>query len=253
MQSDTLGIKGINLYFPDFTFKEKRAMTQFVKSIRIAMDASKKFKFKDTRLNVTFHAKKGMERIDKDFQYCLMQEASEVLFLSETDLIENYYVKGQRITPAEMKSVGFFAQLISHLYIARYYTGDIPVEQMNLEQFTPTDISFVLYADYLENSWEFYFFILIVIVVLIVILIILYGTWLPFSTLINENMESILLVAIIIAFEILALIITIIQHMCKEDSFIVIKNNPHLIFILPLILILVIPFMIGVFKKRRVP
>ncbi|MDR1370042.1 MAG: hypothetical protein LBJ72_07970, partial [Dysgonamonadaceae bacterium] len=32
MQSDTLGIKGINLYFPDFTFKEKRAMTQFVKS-----------------------------------------------------------------------------------------------------------------------------------------------------------------------------------------------------------------------------
>lgn len=253
MQSDTLGIKGINLYFPDFTFKEKRAMTQFVKSVRIAMDASKKFKFKDTRLNVTFHAKKGMENIDKDFQYCLMQEASEVLFLSETDLIENYYVKGQRITSDEMKNIGFFAQLISHLYIARYYTGDIKIEQLNLERFTTADLSFVLYADYSENLWEIYLYILIGIVILILALIILYSTWLPFSTLVNENMESILLIAIIIAFEIIALIITIFQHMCQEDSFIVIENNPYLIFTLPLILILVIPFMVGVFKKKRVP
>lgn len=253
MQEDSAGIEGINLYFPDFTFKKKRAMTQFVKSVRITMEASKKFKFRDIRLNVTFHAGKGMEQVDKDFQYCLMQEASEVLYLFEPDVIDNYYVRGQRITSQDMKEIGFFAQFINHLYIARYYTCDENIGECNMEDFKPGAIAFVLTADFPENTWELYFYILIGVIAFIIVLIILYSTYLPFSTLINENMESILLIAIVFVFEIVALLITMFQYMCREDSFVVIENNPQLIFTIPLVLILVIPFMIGVFKKKRIP
>ncbi|MDR2913857.1 MAG: hypothetical protein LBV74_03330, partial [Tannerella sp.] len=75
------GVTGINLFFPNYTFKEKRAMTQFVKSIRILMDASQDFKPEKVRLNITF-LNKG--NVDENFSYCLLQEVSEVLYIKSS-------------------------------------------------------------------------------------------------------------------------------------------------------------------------
>lgn len=253
MQADSLGIQGINLYFPDFSFKEKRAMTQFVKSVRVTMDASKNFKFKNTRLTVILNARNGMEDIDRDFQYCLMQEATEVIFLNEDDLIDHCYVRGKPMTRETLNEVGFFAQLISHFYIARYYTGDVDIRQLNLENFSPTDIAFVQYADYSENTWEIYLYMLIGIMALILVLFLLYAVCLPLSTLVNKHINSIIVILVVLIFEMIVLVVNMFQYMCGEDSFIFIKNNPHLLFILPLLLVLVIPLLVGIFKKKNLP
>ncbi|MDR3061986.1 MAG: hypothetical protein LBU57_07730 [Dysgonamonadaceae bacterium] len=254
MQKDSLNpIKGINLYFPDFKFREKRKMTQFVKSVRIMMDASRDFKCGSTRLSVIFLARKGIENIDRDFQYCLMQEASEVVFLNVADVVDDYAVKGYQLTYKEINSISFFQQLIGHFYIARFYNGDLDIMAQNLTDFSERSIKPVLEADYLENSWEIYLFILIFIIVIILVLVVLYYTFVPFSTLANENIESILLISIVVLLEILVLFFCTFQNMCKGDSFTIVYNNPVLIFILPLVMVLIIPFLNGIAKRRRTP
>ncbi len=253
MQEDTLGIKGVNLFFPDFTFKEKRAMTQFIKTVRIVMDASLNFKSKDTRLTVIFLRGEESKEIDRNFQYCLMQEASEVIFLSSADLIDNYALGGNRMTVDEMEKIDFFHQLQAHFYIARFSIDTLNILEQSLIEFKGPLFERILSSDYSENTWEIYLFILIGIFIVLCVFGILYYTYLPLSTFVNNNAESILFVAIVVVLEILALIICIFQYMCKEDSFSALNNKPILVFALPLILVFIVPFLNGVKKKRRIP
>lgn len=254
MQQDTSRIHAINLYFPDFSFREKRPMAQFVKSVRIMMDASERFKFGRTRLNVIFHARKGMERnIDRDFQYCLLLEATDVIFVDGIDIYNDYLTKADRMTNQEMQDIGFFAQLISHIYVARHYHGPIDINQLNLTDFSESNIREVIRADYLENNWEIYFYILIGVLFIVLIFTLLYYIYLPFSTLVNENMESVVLISVVLLLEVMALTISIFQHMCIADTFTTIAQNPVLIFSLPLVVVLIVPILYGLSKKRRIP
>jgi hypothetical protein len=214
------------------------------------MDASKQFKFKNTRLTVILHAG---STIDYNFQYCLMQEATEVLFIDKHDVINNFYVRGQRMTTETMDEVSFFAQLLCHFYIARYYTGTTDILQLNIERFTPEDIAFVLSVDYPENTWEMYLYMLIGIAVFILIVSLLYTVFVPFSGWVNKHINSILVILIILVFEMVVLVINIFQSMCKDDSFIFIDKHPQLRFIMPLFLVLLVPVLIGIFKKKNLP
>jgi hypothetical protein len=243
-------ITGINLFFPNYTFKEKRDMTQFVKSVRILMDASRDFKPEKIRLNVTFVSQ---GKIDENFRYCLMQEAGEVLFLENSDLVDRYYIKGNRMTEEKLKEISFFPQLKSHFYIARYYRGDLDIRNQNLTEFSESTIAPVIEADYLENKWETYVLVLIILLLIILGLAILYYTYVPFSSLINENIESVLLIAIVVILEIIAIIVSIFRNMCYSDAFAFMHKNPVVIFTLPLIMILIVPFLNGMVKKRRIP
>lgn len=254
MQQDGGNIKAINLYFPDFSFKEERAMAQFVKSVRIIMDASKRFKFGPTSLHVIFHKRKDHEaKMDKDFQYCLMQDASEVLFVDPRHVAGNYFVSAEMFTREELTEVGFFTQLVSHFKIARYYTKDLNIRERNLTSFSKEDIAELVVGDYHENNWEIYFFILIGIIILALAATVLYYFYLPFSTLVNENRESVVLISIVVLLEVLALIISIFQYMSTEDSFTILSQNPVMIFALPLVVVLVVPILYGLSKKGRTP
>lgn len=253
MQKDTAYLRGLNLFFPDFSFKEKRVMAQFVKSVRIMMDASEKFKFGKTALSVIF-LDEDKENINKSFLYSLMQEAGDVLFIKSTDIINNStIVEGERVTPEKLGKVGFLGQLKSHLYVARYYTGNVDILKQNISDFSKENIEFIQQIDYPENSWEIYLFTLIGVLIALVVSIVLYYTYLPFSTFINNNSESIIFVAIVAIFEILALVACIFLFMCKEDSFQIIDKNPVILFILPLVLVFVVPFLNGLRKKRKIP
>ncbi|MBB4036620.1 hypothetical protein GGR21_002526 [Dysgonomonas hofstadii] len=254
MQKDTTNLRGLNLFFPDFSFKEKRAMSQFVKSVRIMMDASQKFKYGKTALSVIF-LDKDKENIDKSFLYSLMQEAGDVLLIKSTDIINNSaIIEGERVTTDNLGKVGFWRQLKSHLYVARYYIGKEDIMSKNISDFSnKEELEFVQYVDYMENSWEIYLFTLIGVLIVFTASIILYYSYLPFSTFINNNSESIIFVILVVVLEILALIICIFLYMCKEDSFQIIDKNPVILFSLPLVLVFIIPFLNGLRKKRKAP
>ena len=243
-------IMGINLYFPHYTFKEKRAMTQFVKSVRVLMDASKDFKPSKIRLNVTFLNKGD---IDEDFSYCLLQEASEVLFIKSSDMIYSNYVEGQRLTLNNIRDINFFPQIKTHFYIARYDPSGNNIRTLNITDFSEASIKDLIKADYPENKWEMYLLILVLLILVIVTMVVLYYTYVPFSSLINNNVESVLLIAIVLLLEILALLVSIFRNMCYTDTFAFMYQNPVVIFTLPLIMILIVPFLNGIAKKRRIP
>lgn len=250
--SDSTKIKGINLYLPDFTFRDKRALLQFVKSVRIIMDASHSFKPPGTRLNVTFLTSRGTSDLDKDFLYALMQEATEVICLHQ-DMIDSCYVNGNCTTSLEEIDVNLLDQIISHYYIARYYTGPIDIMKADLICFSGLAINPYLQADYSENTWEIYLLLLLLTVLLIIVLVILYYTCLPVSTFMNKYIESVVLISVMILLELLALAVTTFQHMCEDDNFSQIQKHPLLLFSLPFVIVLIIPMLKGISKKRRIP
>lgn len=250
IMSENPDIVGVNLFFPHYTFKEKRAMTQFVKSVRILMDASQDFKPEKIRLNVTF-LNRG--KIDENFSYCLLQEAGEVLFINSSDLVDSHFVEGTRITLDNIKNIRFFPQLKNHFYIARFYPGNLDIREQNMTNFSESSIAQIMDADYPENKWELYLLILIILLLVIFAFVVLYYTYVPFSALINDNAESVLLIALVLILEIMAIIVSIFRNMCYTDSFAFMHKNPVVLFTLPLAMILVVPFLNGIAKKRRIP
>lgn len=253
--NDSLKIEGINLFFPDFTFNEKRAMVQFVKSFRIILDASKSYR---TRLNVTFINSKGIQNIEKGFLYALMQEASEVICLNN-NMIDSCYISGSslaygsKLEKWKMENLNLTDQIFSHYYIARYYTDTLDIVNTELTSFTENDIKCYLHADYSENTWEIYMLLLLLTLFVMIVVVILYYTCFPVSTFVNKHIEFVVLVSLMMLLEILALGITTFQHMCKDDDFSALQKQPLLLFSLPLVIVLIIPLFKGISKKRRMP
>ena len=252
MQNDDQ-LRGLNLYFPDFSFKEKRAMVQFVKSVRMTMDASKNFKFGKTALSVIFLGN-NKEKADNGFLYSLLQESGDILLLDSLGIINNdAVIKGERKTLKNLGKVGFIGQLRSHLYLSRYYIGSENVDSLDIKIFSVEKIGKIYDMDYIENTWEIYFFTLIGLLILIVALVVLYYVYLPFSYFINNNSESVVFVILVVVVEIIALVTCIFLFMCKEDSFQIINKNPILLFLLPLVFVFIVPFLNGLRKKRKLP
>ena len=251
---NSVHIEGINLYFPDFNFKEKRAMAQFVKSVRIMMDASRNFKYPETRLNVTFNTYDGEQIVDRNYQYCLLQDASEVISLDYRYPIDSCYMRGTRLVrTGSMSDIKLISQIVNHFYIARFYMGNLDKDAANLTDFSEHTIGSYFRVDFLDNQWEVYFFILIGILLLIIILIVLYIFYKPISDFVNHNTETVLVIAIVVILEIIALAIIIFQNLNHEDDFMLMSKNPLVLFSLPSLVILIIPLLRQLLKRGRMP
>lgn len=253
MESDTTGIDGLNLYFPDFSFKKKRPLVQFVKSVRIIMDASEKFKFASTRLSVFLPDNGENKDIDKDLSYALLQEASDIILLKPEEALNDPVVGGTVKTPDSLSNIGMFSRIKAHAYIARFSFDKVNITDYQLNTFEGEEYERILNSDYAENEWETFLFILIGLLFVIGGLVLLYYIFLPFSNYINDHIENMLFVALVVLFEIVALTICIFQFMCREDRFSILEDSPYLIFILPLLLILLLPFLSFLKRKRRLP
>lgn len=254
LYDDSIHIEGINLYFPDYNFKEKRAMAQFIKSVRIIMDASQHFKYTETRLNVTFNTYDG-EEVDRNYQYCLLQDVSEVISLDYRYPIDSCYLKGYRLVRSEsnMTDISLVSQIVNHIYIARFYIGHLDKDAANLTDFSEHTIEPYLKVDFLDNDWEIYMFILIGVFVVLLVLAIIYFFSKRFSDFINHNSDSVLIISIVLILEILALIVILFQNLNHEDNFMLMSKNPLILFSMPSLVILIIPIFKQMSKKGRIP
>lgn len=254
MQNDPVGVKAINLYFPDFTFREKRAMVQFVKSVRVVMDASKNFKYGKTRLNVIFLDQKNKEsQIGEDFKYAIMLKASELIFINAADVLENFYVEGDHMTRDEVTDINFITRMKSHFYVARYTPHAEDFTHDDITDFSAAKIKDLITADYPENNWEPYLWALIGLIILGIIVIAVYFLYLPFAYLLNRNMGIVLLSSIIYLFELFTLVGMVFQHMCTEDTETSISDNPWLMFCLPILMVIILPLLRELSRGKKLP
>lgn len=244
-------VKRIHLFFPDYRLQDKRQFVQFVKTVRLAMDASRNFKFGNTALNVIL-VKQDSTATHEDLLYALSLEASSLTLLEKNHATEDFVLLGKRFTRHDM-TPGFFDQLKSHYYVARYYPGSWDVLTADMTSFSVDDVSELLWADYQENYWEMYFYILVGVLSVLVAMGIFYFFNVSFSMFINNNMESVLLISTVLLLEVLALVINMFQYMCLEDTFTLFAKNPVLIFAFPLIVVLVVPLLRALAVKRRIP
>lgn len=261
------------IFLPEYNYTNKRELVQFMKSIRVLMDASRSFKFEtDVQLDLVL-SHPGDLVPHHDVLYALAIECSYVaLFsgdfttylqeradssdagptLAGDSATQDYLLPLQLIKRGSL-SPGFIAQLRSHYYIARYFPGSWDIREANLTEFTMDSVSPVLVADYQENYWEIYFFILVMLFLIFGLLGVLYHFSLWFSMFVNDNLESVLLISIVLVLEIAALLINVFQYMCVEDTFTLFAKNPILIFSFPLVVVAIVPILQALSKKRRIP
>lgn len=252
MQEDGEGITGINLYFPDYDFTRKRAMTQMVKSVRIMMDASRDFKHETTTLRVIFHSQDSSVRAGGNFVSGLLQEASEVVFVDGVDVRNNFFVRAV-VNGADSRQPGLLGKIVNHVRIARYYTGGLDIESLELTGFDDAAIGEILTADYRENNWEVFLYIILLILAVVAVVYILYCLDVRVSELMTAHMESVMLLLTVVVLEIGILLITMFQNMCREDQFSIVDQHPVLIFMLPLAVILVMPVLHRLLANRKKP
>lgn len=252
LQSDTTQIKSINLYFPDFNFKEKRAMVQFVKSVRMVLNAAKDYDISTMKLKVFFHNQKNPEIIGEDFLYSLMIKASEVVLLNPTNVIDDYYVEGDPFSKDDIENVGLLTRMNSHFYLARFTNGN-PEIRDSISDFSVEAIREIALGDIPENNWESYLWFLIGLIALVILIVLLYFFYPPFSYILNQNMGIVLASAVIFTIEFFMLAGVVFQNMCTEDESTSLNENPSLLFCMPILMVVVLPLMRQFTRNKKLP
>lgn len=241
-------IRGINLYFPDYSFKEKRAMVQFIKSVSLVVDSSRMKEIRDLRLYATFDRSTGLE--NRNYLCSLTQLVDSVLLLDE-DEIGQPFPPMMVLNKANADSLSTLFKIMNQFYLARYSTGTFPVTSAT--QFRPEDIRAIMNSDYPDNRWETYMFILIGLVILVLILIVFYWSFPTFSYYINKNIDLMLSVLIMVVLEFYLLLFTMFAAMSKDDVFTFNGINGNNILFIPLLLVVIIPLIKVLGKKRNLP
>lgn len=253
LQQDSTGIRSIDLYFPDYDFKEKRPMAQFLKSIHQVMIASKAFNSGSVKLKLFFTKPADSSIIGDDFIYSLHLKADEVILVDGTQAFDDYYVKGDFLTPQEITEISLLDRMKSHFYLARFSTGDSEFKGRNITVFTPKLIRSIVEGDIPDNNWESYLWFLIGLIAIIILITALYFIIPAFSYLLNQNIGIVLTSAVIMTIEIIMLTGMVFENMCYEDSSTSIGENPTLLFSMPILMVVVLPLIRQISKNRRLP
>jgi len=240
-------IKGINFYFPDYSFKEKRKMAQLAKSLSLVTDSSRVEGIRGLKLYMTFDLKEGME--NKDFLCCLTQMADSVLLIDQQPELNVVPVMNV-IDHSTAETLPFFSKIRNQIYLARFSPEAFPETN---EEFLLSDIRAIMYSDYDDNLWETYFFILIGILALIIAGIMFYRFSSVFSYYINLNMDYMYALLIMVILEMYLLTFTIIECMSKDNIFTFGDKNRDAILLLPLLFFFIIPMMRSIRNRRLLP
>ncbi len=252
LQSDTAKIRSINLYFPDFNFKEKRAMVQFVKSVRMVLNAAKDYDISNMKLKVFFHTQKNPEIIGENFLYSLMIKASEVVLLNPTNVIDDYYVEGDPFSKDDIENVGLLTRMKSHFYLARFTNGN-PEIRDSITDFSVDAIREIALGDIPENNWESYLWFLIGLLLFVILIVLLYFFYPPFSYILNQNLGIVLASAIVFTIEFFMLAGVVFQNMCTEDKSTSLNENPSILFCMPILMVVVLPLMRQFSRNKKLP
>ncbi|MCD7931424.1 MAG: hypothetical protein LUH15_08700 [Tannerellaceae bacterium] len=241
-------IRGVNLYFPDFAFKEKKALAQFVKSANLVRDSCKMKSIRDMSLYVTLDKEAVLKNIS--FLYALTQEADSI-FLVDTHS-PYWTTEGTRVyTKEDAKKSGWLTRMQDQFYLARFDIRDFP--ETDDQELTATDLRKIIFADYPNNHWEIYLFILIVIFVLLIVIFILFRYVSAISTFIYHHLPFVSGLLFMLVFEVCILFVCMVENMTNEQLFTLEGENINGVLFIPLIFIFSFPILKALNKRQENP
>lgn len=247
-KSKITNIEGVNFYFPDFSFKQKRAMAQFIKSASLVMDSCHVEKIRDLKLYATFD--KDIGGSHKEFLYGLTQMADSVLLVNsktESWMRDSVIV----LDKEDSKNISWLGKVYNQFYFARFQLNSFPVSQE--DELSLQSLRDLINSDYSYNTWEGYFFALIIIFIVIIAIFILYWTIPRFSYFLNNNMTYLYSMIIMLILEIYLLFVCMIESMSKEDVFTFGGENRNTFLLFPLLFIFIVPMLNRIGKRREKP
>lgn len=229
---NTAKIRGINFYFPEYRFREKRAMAQFAKSASLILDSTHLQSIRNLSLYFSFDKTCGLE--NRAYLSSLSGMADSIF------LLENNGINPDRIlTRKEAGRVSFVSKIANQFYLARFFTGKFPVSESVV--FSDGEIKALAEADYPDNNWEDYLFALIGLCILLPILLILYWILPEFAYYLTKNRDYLILLILMFVLEIILLLLAMIEAMSKEDILNLSGNNRNILLLLPLLLVFAMP------------
>ncbi|MCC8143682.1 MAG: hypothetical protein LIO97_07145 [Tannerellaceae bacterium] len=207
-------IKGINFYFPDFDFKEKRALAQFVKSVSLVIDSCHMPAIRDLRLYISFDRQVASGYTD--YLCALTQMADSILLVNSRTA---YWTRDtiQVLTIEDAKRISWLSKVKNQLYLARFHPQAFP--ETHPGKLTPANLRLLINSDYPNNNWKNYFYVLAGIFLFLFICCLLYR-WLPaFSSLIHNHMIYFFSFILILVIEVYVLFVCMIEEMSNEHVF----------------------------------
>lgn len=241
-------IDGINFYFPDYSFREKRQMAQFVKSLSLVTDSSRVEGIRGLKLYLTFDKEEGLK--NKDFLCCLTQMADSVFLIDQQSEFNTLPVMNV-IDHSDAEALPIFPKMRNQVYLARYFPHDFP--ETASEEFLLSDIRTIMNSDYDDNHWETYFYVMIGIVFLIIVFFLFFRFSALFSGFISKNMDYMYALLIMLILEIYLLAFTMLECMSKDNIFTFGDKNRDAILLMPILFLFIIPMMKSIRNRRNLP
>lgn len=234
---------GLNFYFPDFDFREKRAMAQFIKSVSLVSDSIQKESIRNVPIYFTF------EESEKNLEYLKgMSFMVDKIFLAKPRDPSGNFMTFLPLSISQ-EEMSLFQQLKNQVYLARFFLGKFP--QTSQAELLKSDIEKLFIADYPDALWEYYMFIIFIAILLLAIGTCCYLFIPAFSNFVHDNAMYFYAGGILLVLEIYLLLVFMIEGASKTVVFSFQGNN--LMLFLPLLVIFVIPLFKQIVGKRDIP
>lgn len=242
-------IKGVNLYFPDFSFNEKRAMAQFIKSASLIVDSCNIKSIRNLKLFATFDKNTGKDH------YAYLQGLTQMvdsILLVNTESVNWPMDSVSVISKIDAENASWWSKVQNQFYFARFNFKPFPHFEEN-EELLPENLRQLIDADYPYNNWEYYFFALMAIFLFIIVFLFFYRFNLRFSFFLNNNITYLFSAVILLIFEIYLLFICMVEAMSNENVFTFGGDDKNTLLLLPLFFVFIIPMFNIISKKREKP
>ncbi|MBX2950197.1 MAG: hypothetical protein KF704_13035 [Crocinitomicaceae bacterium] len=242
---------GINFYFPDFSFQEKRAMAQFIKSVSLVIDSIKIKEIRGIPLYFTFD--QSVRENSTNYHYLVsMSDMVDSIFLAKTGTTSSSSLEISFTSidhKKEKSDIPWLQQIRNQFYLARFHTDDFP--KISDQYLTLGDLEKLMTADYPDSHWEYYFYSILTIVLILIAGSTFYFLSSTFANFVHNNAMYVFAGGILLVLEMYLLFVFMIETMSNTVVFDFQENQ--IVLFLPLLLIFVIPLIKNLVRKGETP
>jgi hypothetical protein len=232
---ETGKIRGVNFYFPDFSFDKKRAMAQFAKSISLVTDSCRLNTIRTLKVYLSFDQKTAGNH--KEYLSCIADMTDSIFVFNNQ--ANPLFSTVEVITRDDADKYSLISKMIDQAYLASFYMDYFPATSPF--EFQANDTIRLIHADYPENNWEIYAFVLAGIFLLALVIIILYFTVPGFAWRLSRRKKYLTILVLILLFEIFLLLFSMVEAMSRSSVFDFSDKNKNLLLIMPLLLVFIAP------------
>lgn len=208
---DLVNPNGINIYFPDFSFRKKREFAQFIKSISIV---------KDSLMNKD--SIRFCEKLDIRLSFPKYREDEKPYLASVLNYVDSIYfvdfdqfglpISNCKILTKANNKIGIIQEIRNQFYLYRFK----PLFNLQVNN---TSVESIIKIGIDKNDWEKYFVVIVFLFMILLFIPVAYITNCCLHELLNKNIIVSFLVVLMLIMELIFLSVFMIEEMSSEIVF----------------------------------